>query len=144
MIPLHPSIHSTILLLWGIVIHLVLDWLGQNHWQAENKYRLVGPRRYLPFSKPAPPGVGPAFLLPHPAAFVHSGIHLVGLLLIFPWYAALGIAAMHLLIDMRAPLAWWRGFFRQTQSGEVALHVAIWGDQAAHILMLALVALIVG
>lgn len=111
---------ATQLLVWGIVIHLVIDWILQNDWQAQNKVSLK-----------------------HPAAYVHSGIHLLGLLLIFPWYAALLIAITHLLIDTRKPLAWWRRVFRQTQQGDVALHVAIWGDQVAHIAIIALAALIV-
>lgn len=109
------------LLLWGIVIHLFCDWILQNHWMAQNKSNLL-----------------------HPASYVHSGIHLVGLLLIFPWYAALAIALSHLLIDTRKPLLWWRVFFRQTQTGDVALHVALWSDQVAHIVVIAIAALIIG
>jgi len=111
---------ATQLLVWGIVIHLVIDWILQNDWQAQNKVSLK-----------------------HPAAYVHSGIHLLGLLCIFPWYVALLVAASHLLIVTRAPLVWWRRVFRQTQQGDVALHVAIWGDQVAHIAIIALAALIV-
>lgn len=111
---------ATQLLVWGIVMHLVIDWLLQNDWQARNKPNLL-----------------------HPAAYVHSGIHLVGLLFIFPWHAALVIAITHLLIDTRKPLAWWRRFFRQTQEGDVALHVAVWGDQVAHIAIIAIAALAV-
>lgn len=107
-------------LLWGVVIHLICDWLLQNHWMAENKSGLR-----------------------HPSAYVHSSIHFVGLLLVFPPLAALVVAVIHLLIDTRAPLAWWRKFFRQTTEGPVALHVAIWGDQVAHILVLAVAALVV-
>lgn len=135
---------ATNLFVWGLVWHLIADWLLQNDFLATNKCRFVGPRDYLPFSRPAPPGGGPLFLLPHPAAFVHSGIHLLGLLLIFPWYAALIVAITHLLIDTRVPLTWWRGFFRQTQEGPMALHVALWGDQVLHITVLAIAALITG
>jgi hypothetical protein len=115
---LHPTIQATTLLIWGIAMHLCLDWLGQNHWMATYKSSLK-----------------------HPAAYVHSGIHLIGLLLIFPWYAAMIIAVLHLLIDTRVPLTWWRRTFRQTVEGDVALHVALWSDQAAHIFVLAVVAL---
>lgn len=78
----------------------------------------------------------------HPAAYVHSGIHFVGLLLIFPPLAALAIAIIHLLIDTRAPLRWWRKVYRQTQEGPAAMHVAMWSDQVLHITVLAVVALL--
>ncbi len=109
------------LLLWGIVIHLFCDWILQNDWMARNKSNLR-----------------------HRAAYVHSSIHLLGLLLIFSWWMALLLALSHLLIDTRVPLAWWRRIFRQTTTGEAALHVAMWSDQVAHISMLAIAALIVG
>jgi hypothetical protein len=115
------GLHATSLLLWGIVVHLFCDWILQNDWMAAYKSSLK-----------------------HPAAWVHSGIHLVGLLLIFPPLAALAIAFVHLLIDTRKPLAWWRGFFRQTRQGLAALHVAMWSDQVAHITVLAIAALVVG
>lgn len=114
-----PTTHSTTLLLWGIVIHWALDWLLQNAWMADNKSSLL-----------------------HPAAYVHSGIHFVGLLLIFPPLAALAIAIIHLLIDTRAPLRWWRKVYRQTQEGPAAMHVAMWSDQVLHITVLAVVALL--
>jgi hypothetical protein len=82
--------------------------------------------------------------LKHPAAYVHSGIHLLFLLLIFPWWMASAIAVSHLLIDTRIPLAWWRKFYRQTTEGPVALHVAIWGDQVLHVFVIAIAAFIVG
>lgn len=112
---------ATSLCLWGIVVHLFCDWLLQNDWMARNKSSLR-----------------------HPAAYVHSGIHLAGLLFIFPWWMALYIAVIHLLIDTRVPLVWWRRVYRQTQTGDVALHVALWGDQVAHIAVIAMAALIIG
>lgn len=111
---------ATQLLIWGVVIHLVVDWLGQNHWMATYKSSLK-----------------------HPAAYVHSGLHLLGLLLIFPPLAALALAVVHLLIDTRRPLIWWRRVFRQTVDGPAALHVAMWGDQVCHIAALAVAALVV-
>lgn len=130
----------TKLLVWGMVIHWFFDWIMQNHWMAENKSRFVPlPRKY-----PAPPGQGPSLLVPHPAAWVHSGIHLLGLLVVFPPLPAIIIAITHLLIDTRVPLQWWRRFYRQTTGGPVALHVAIWGDQVAHITVIAIAALTVG
>src|SRR2546421_6665630 len=112
---------ATDLFVWGFVWHLFADWILQNDWMAVNKD-----------------------LLSHPASYVHSGIHLIGLLLIFHWWVALIIAFTHLLIDTRVPLKWWRNFFVQTQGGPVALHVAIWGDQVAHITILAIAALLIG
>ena len=112
---------ATNLLIWGIVIHLFCDWLLQNHWMAQNKASLK-----------------------HPASWVHSGIHFLGLLLIFPLWMVVLIAVIHLLIDTRVPLRWWRNVFRQTQEGDVALHVAMWSDQVLHITVLALASLIIG
>jgi hypothetical protein len=105
---MNPSKHATTLLIWGIVIHLFCDWILQNQWMAENKMSLK-----------------------HPAAYVHSGIHLAGLLLIFPWYAAVAIAITHLLIDTRV-LVWWRGSSGRHETAEFALmgkaNVAACGD----------------
>lgn len=112
---------ATRLLLWGIAVHLFADWLLQNHYMATYKSSLK-----------------------HPASWLHSGIHLAGLLLIFPWWMAVLIAITHLLIDTRVPLVWWRKFYRQTRTGDVALHVALWGDQVAHITVLAIAALVIG
>ena len=126
------------LLLWGVVVHLVADWLLQNHWMATYKTSLK-----------------------HPAAWVHSAIHFAGALLVFHPLAALFIFVTHILIDTRIPLRWWRGFYQQT-GGEVTrtsddgsrwvevvggvenragLHVAMWGDQVAHIAVIAIAAL---
>jgi hypothetical protein len=115
------SERATHLLLWGSIVHLFCDWLLQNDWMARNKSNLR-----------------------HPAAYVHSGIHLAGLLLMFSWWMAILLAISHLLIDSRVPLTWWRRVYRQTTTGEVALHVAIWSDQVVHITMLAIAALIAG
>lgn len=118
---LSPSMYAGALLLWGIVIHLFCDWILQNQWMADNKSSLL-----------------------HPAAYVHSGLHGLGLLLIFPWYAALCIAISHLLIDTRVPLRLWAKLIRQTQVGPMGVHVKIWADQTAHIVVLAIAAVIVG
>ncbi len=114
------GLHATSLLVWGIAIHLFCDWILQNSWMADNKASLL-----------------------HPASWVHSGIHFVGLLLIFSPVVALAIALIHLLIDTRVPLQWWRKFYRQTTTGDVALHVAMWSDQVCHITVLAVAALLV-
>ncbi len=113
--------YATGLLTFGIAIHLFCDWILQNDWMARNKVS--------PF---------------HLAAWVHSGIHFIGLLFIFPPLIALAIAATHFWIDTRGPLQLWRKFFRQTTEGPVALHVALWGDQVAHVTILAIAALVIG
>ncbi len=115
------DLHATSLLLWGVVIHLFCDWLLQNDWMARYKASLK-----------------------HPASWVHSGIHFIGLLLIFPLWMAAIIAIIHLLVDTRVPLQWWRRIYRQTREGDIALHVALWGDQVVHITVLAIAAFIVG
>jgi len=124
--------------LWGIIVHLVCDWLLQNHWQANNKASLS-----------------------HPAAWIHSGIHTIGLLLVFPPLVALIIGLLHLFIDTRIPLNWWRRVYRQTRimpipidtiarmvatqaHNNIALHVSMWGDQVLHIAVIAVAALLVG
>jgi hypothetical protein len=71
--------------------------------------------------------------LNHPATWVHSGIQALALTLALGWQAGLVLGLIHLLIDTRLPLLWWKRFFRQTQEGPAALHVAIWGDQVLHI-----------
>jgi hypothetical protein len=108
------------LLVWGIAVHLVVDWLFQNEWMAENKRSLR-----------------------HPAAYIHAGLHGVALLLVFPALAALALGVVHLLIDTRKPLDWWAKIFRQTAEGPIAMNLFIWRDQALHIGTIALAALIV-
>lgn len=117
---LHPTVQATTLLLWGIVWHLCADWLLQNDYISRNKSSLK-----------------------HPASYFHALIHLNGLLCLFPLYGALAVAAVHLLIDTRVPLTWWRKAYQQTTEGDVVLHVAIWSDQALHIFVLAVVSLLV-
>jgi len=112
-------VSATDYLAWGMVAHVVADWLLQNDWMARNKASLR-----------------------HPAAWVHSSIHGAALALVFPWPAAAGLAIAHLLIDTRRPLALWRRFFRQTEEGRIALHVALWGDQVAHVAAIAAAALL--
>lgn len=117
------EIPGTDLLIWGIVAHLVADWLLQNHWMATYKTSLT-----------------------HPAAWVHSGIHFLFLWPIFgPWVAFL-LFASHILIDTRKPLQWWRATIRQTTDPEnpASIHVAFWGDQVLHILCIAVAAFVCG
>jgi hypothetical protein len=112
---------ATELLVWGSAVHLVVDWLLQNEWMAENKRSLR-----------------------HPAGYVHAGLHTVALVLVFPWAAALVLGVVHLLIDTRKPLEWWAGVFGQTSEGPIAIQLHIWRDQALHIGTIAAAALIVG
>lgn len=128
------------LMIWGLVIHLIADWSLQNEWMAQNKM-------YLRTSY---------------AGYVHAGIHGVLLALIFGW-AAIFLAAAHLLIDTRIPVIWWSKLIRQTPpmgtllvtedlEGEderlvfmydLGLEVRIWTDQVFHITTIALAALLV-
>lgn len=109
---------TTELAFWGVTVHLFADWFLQNHWMSTYKSNLI-----------------------HPAGWVHGAIHFAFLLLVFPPLWALVIACIHILIDTRRPLAWWRKVYRQTTTGDVALHVAIWQDQVAHWLIICLAAL---
>jgi hypothetical protein len=99
----------------GVVAHLVADWLFQNHWIAQNKSSLR-----------------------HPAAWVHGLIHILLLALALGWLGGLILGVIHMLIDTRAPMSWWRGFIRQTSEGPAAMTTAIWADQVLHIALIAL------
>jgi hypothetical protein len=154
-----------------MVVHLIVDWLGQNEWMAVNKAkrRIPGGReallRWL-HNKP--------ILIynshwwdRHPAAYVHAGLHGTAQLLVFPWPAALAIGITHLLIDTRVPAAWWSKLIRQTQPPlpqfrsalfddepdgppfrggpvfDIGSDVRIWADQVWHIAVIAALALAV-
>ena len=107
------------LLIWAIVIHLIADWLLQNDWMALHKTNLR-----------------------HPAAWVHSGIHTVALLLVFPWWAALLTGLSHLLIDTRIPVHWWMENVKRMHEGPQRFTVELWVDQVFHITALAVVVLL--
>lgn len=111
---------ATEFLVWGAVIHLVVDWLLQNEWIATNKESLK-----------------------HPAGYVHAVAHAVALAAIFPVAAAAALGVAHLLIDTRRPLRWWAKRISQTTDGAVGLVVSIWRDQTLHIATIAGAALIV-
>jgi len=146
---------ATDLLLWGIVVHLVCDWLLQNEWMALNKMK----RRWHPYARVH-------WWDRHPAAYVHAGIHTLGLMLVFPWYAALVLGLSHLIIDCRWIVASWSKLIRQTQPNptsqfdvtlrelqgdgmvrveqrcfDIGSDVRIWVDQVWHIAALAIAAL---
>lgn len=114
---------KTDLLLWGIIAHFAADWFTQNEWQAVNKVKIT-----------------------HIAAWVHGLFHLLAMLLIFPPLAAALLALVHVLIDTRKPLQWWRGLIKQTSdpANPVFIPMAMWQDQVAHILCIAVAAYVVG
>ncbi len=113
-------VQASNLLLWGVVAHLLADWLLQNEWMARHKRDLR-----------------------HPAAWVHSAIHLFCMLFVFSWPAALVIGISHLLIDTRLPVRWWIERVKRmpAKPQSAALEVAL--DQVFHLLLLAAVALVV-
>ena len=103
----------------GLIVHLVADWFLQSDWMSANKINLM-----------------------HPAAWVHSGIHTIGYLLVFDPPVAIGLGITHILIDTRRPLIWLRRLFQQNPKGDVTMVFEIWQDQAAHIILLCMAALI--
>ncbi len=113
-------------IIFGVVAHLIADWLLQNDWMARNKHK---------------PGI---------ASWIHAGIHYFLLLFVFEWShlaipfinTALFVALSHMLIDFRFPfpLDLWQKFYRQTREGEFVLHVRIWADQVLHITVITLAA----
>ena len=119
------NLSASELLIWGIVLHLLADWLLQNDWMSRNKANLL-----------------------HPAGYIHAGIHGLLLSAIFGW-AALPLAVAHLLIDIRKPVEWWSRLIRQTQPTrgdylvDIGLEVRFWTDQVFHIVCVAAAALLV-
>lgn len=109
------------LLVWGVVIHLIVDWLGQNEWIALNKTSLR-----------------------HPAGYLHAGMHALALWIVFPLGAAAALGAAHLLIDTRRPLALWARVMSQPSEGPEAFTIHVWRDQTLHVAVIAATALVVG
>lgn len=109
---MRPSREAT-LFVRGLIAHLVADWLLQNDWMARAKQ---DPR--------------------HAAAWVHAGLQTLVLGLVFRRSLALTLGVLHLGLDTRRPLSWWRAVYRQTTEGPAALHVAIWGDQVVHLVLI--------
>lgn len=112
---------ATDILVWSIVIHLIADWLLQTEWMATFKTSLR-----------------------HPAAWVHSSIHTLGLCLILPWPIALFVGVSHLWIDTRQPLFWWMYTVKRIPADMRLPVIEIWLDQVMHITVLAGVALWLG
>ena len=112
---------SAELLIWGVVVHLVVDWLFQNRWIAENKTQLT-----------------------HPSGYVHATMHGAAMLLVFPPLAALALGVSHFVIDTRRPAQAWAHLVSAPTEGPLAIDVHMWRDQTAHIACVAIAALIVG
>ena len=105
------------LILYGLIVHLVADWVFQNHWMAINKANVR-----------------------HPAGYVHASIHTLGALLVFPPAIALVLGVLHFLIDTRKPMQWWQRVYQQTIEGPYAIHVQIWLDQVFHVIVIVICA----
>lgn len=142
----------TALVLSIIMVHLFVDWFLQTDWQATNKMKW---ETYCLHAKTHCAGDGARHLrYPHPASLVHAGLHLVftaaaihlmGFSVANVVWSSGVIASTHWFIDRRWILARWRETFRQTTdpTSPVAMHVAIWQDQVAHLLVIVAVGFVV-
>lgn len=138
--PFHLQV--TELLVWGIVIHLICDWLLQNEWMALNKMKRM--QRHRRDKSTGQKETFTRWWDRHPAAYVHSGIHLLGFLPLLG-LGAVFVAATHLIIDCRWVVAKWSSLIGQTQPKEgfdIGADVRIWNDQVWHIFVVAVAALI--
>jgi hypothetical protein len=115
-----PTQLQTSTFVWAMMVHLVADWLFQTEWMVANKSNVM-----------------------HVAAWVHSGIHALGLLLVLPWYLALGVGITHLLIDTRILVNWWMTTIKGVpKSSPTFGQVELWVDQVFHLTILAVVVLL--
>ena len=101
-------------LLWAWVLHLIVDFLFQDEWQATYKVDLT-----------------------KSAGYVHAGMHTLAMLLVFPPLVAVLVGVIHLFIDTRIPLKWWARIVKVPAGGDIVLHIAIWRDQVLHVAVLA-------
>jgi hypothetical protein len=127
------GLDATELLAWGVAAHIVADWLLQNHWMASHKADRGGwpqrrPTAVTDYDSPTQalatrmqtradelaPVKTPPWWNRHPAAYAHAAIHGLALAVLFG-IASLPLAVVHLLVDTRAPVAWWARLIRQTQ-----------------------------
>lgn len=99
----------------AFIAHLIADWLFQNDWMAKNKSKIF-----------------------HPATWVHALIHAILLGIALGWLGGIVLALVHILIDTRAPLNWWRAVFRQTSDGPYGVLTAVWADQVLHLVTIAI------
>lgn len=111
---------ATELLVWGVVVHLIVDWLTQSTWTAEHKTDFR-----------------------HPAGYLHAALHGLALLLVFPPPAAVLLGIAHLIIDTRIPLDLWAKVVSRPADGPMAPTVHVWRDQTLHIATIAAAALLV-
>ena len=109
----HLSVSEVVM--WGIVVHLFIDWIIQTDWMARNKGSLK-----------------------HLAAWVHAFSFAPLFLLIFPWYIVLFLCISHAWIDTRKPIVWWVKHVKKTDLGWLIIVC----DQIVHILLIAIAALI--
>jgi hypothetical protein len=105
----------------GLIVHLLVDFFLQSDWMAQHKTNLG-----------------------HPAAWLHGALNVIGNLLVFTPAIAVSLGIAHTLIDLRYPLTWWRGLFRQDPQGEAGRIFIILQDQAAHVILLGLAVLLSG
>lgn len=98
----------------GLVAHLVADWVLQNDWMARHKSDLG-----------------------HPAAYVHAGIHAACLAVALGPLGGAVLGVVHLLVDSRAPVAWWMRVYKRCERSPEAPQIALWLDQALHLICLA-------
>lgn len=138
----------TDLILMAVAVHLFVDWFLQNDFMAANKMKWVAvtdPVCPNPYCHNVNCRYNRPLRLPHPAGLIHAGLHGLAMLLVFPWWAALTVGVAHWFIDLRFPLIWWRKTFRMTTdtANPAAMHVAIWQDQVAHVLVIFVVGIFV-
>lgn len=147
---IHFSVDATVLLIWGLVAHFAADWLTQNEWIAINKMKRRKERRWNFASEKAE--FGSRWWDRHPSLYVHGAFHFAFTLLVFPFWAAAAVAAIHMVIDTREPVIGWSRLIHQTQPDPdlppaylgIGQAVMIASDQVWHMLVIAIAALLVG
>ncbi len=110
----------TDLLVWGLVAHLAADWLFQTDWMAINKVSLR-----------------------HPASWTHAAVYTLFMALVFPFFVAVLIGLLHLLIDTRAPVRWWMHVVKgasETTPGAAIVEMGV--DQVFHAMVIAAASLL--
>lgn len=132
---IHFTVAQLSLLVGGLLAHLFGDWFLQDDWLARNKHRFR-----------------------HPAAWLHAATHGGLAYFVFGPVGAGWVFGTHFLIDLRWPLALWSVLVQQSdhptlaheyveregRENPVLMHLQIWRDQAAHVLVIALLAYCLG